>query len=163
MATRLTAPALGVCISFTAAAGQVSAGVQADWGSDTDFGVGARAIIGLGGLVKGLETVASFDYFFPSDRLGAQRTYWEASANLVLQVDPDERLMTPYVGAGIHIAYLEISQTVLDVEVSGDETRGGLNLLSGLVFDAGAARPFIEGRLTINGDSQFVASAGVRL
>jgi opacity protein-like surface antigen len=159
----LALPALGVSVSFTAATGQVSGGVQADWGSDTDFGVGARAIVGLGVLVSGLETVASFDYFFPSDQFGAQRTYWEASANLVFQIDPGARFTTPYVGAGVGISYLKVSETVLDVQVVGDETRGGFNLLGGLVFDVGRARPFVEGRFTFNGYDQFIASAGVRL
>jgi opacity protein-like surface antigen len=159
----LALPALGVFSSFTAATGQVSAGVQAEWGSETDFGVGARGIVGLGVLVNGLETVVSFDYFFPSDRFGAERTYWEAGANLVLQINPGAHLTTPYVGAGIHVSYFEVSETVLDVEVAGDETRGGLNLLGGLIFDVGRARPFFEGRFTINGQDQFVACAGVRL
>jgi hypothetical protein len=78
---------LGLGSNAVAAAGQVSAGVHGNWGGDTDIGVGARTIVGLGGVVRGFETFGSFDYFFPSDDIGADITYWEVNANLVYRVN----------------------------------------------------------------------------
>ena len=154
---------LGMGINADAAAGQVSAGVQGNWASDTDIGVGARAILGLGGIVKGFDTFGSFDYFFPSDDSGADITYWEANANLVYRVNAGSNSTTPYVGAGLNIAYTKVSTNALGGEVSGTETHGGLNLLGGIIFDLGRLKPFFEGRFELGGGEQFVATVGLRL
>jgi hypothetical protein len=154
---------LGVASNSSAAVGQISAGAQANWGTETDFGLGARIILDLGGLVGGLETVGSFDYFFPRDDFGADLTYWEANANLVYRIDITSDLLTPYVGAGFSFTRFEASAAVLGVEVAGNETRAGINFLAGLMFDVGVAKPFIEGKIEAGAGEQFVASAGVRL
>jgi hypothetical protein len=154
---------LGAGISAAAAAGQISAGVQGNWGSDTNVGLGARGIVGLGGIVKGFETFGSFDYFFPSDDSGADITYWEVNANLVYRVNTGSSSMTPYAGAGLNIAYTKASTEVLGADVSGDETSAGLNLLGGIVFELGGVKPFLEGRFELGGGEQFVATVGLRL
>jgi opacity protein-like surface antigen len=153
---------LGTSMNAGAAAGQITAGVHADWGSDTDFGVGARAVLSLDGLVPNLETVGSFDYFFPGDDVGADVTYWEVNANVVYRFNTKGSPIKPYAGAGLNFAYLKASADVLDIEVSGDESRGGFNLLGGLLFDIGRVKPFVEGRVESGGGEQFVVSAGVR-
>jgi len=154
--------AAGVGLSAGAATGQVSAGIQGSWGAETDFGVGVRIIVDLGGLVGGLETSGSFDYFFPGDDFGADLTYWEANANLVYRIDSAGEILKPYLGAGFNLARFEASVDVLGAEISGAETKGGLNLVGGLMFDLGAAKPFTEGKVVAGGGDQFVVSAGVR-
>ncbi|NNG15603.1 MAG: hypothetical protein HKM89_03910 [Gemmatimonadales bacterium] len=153
---------LGTSLNAGPVAGQVSAGVHGDWGSDMDFGVGARAVLGLERLVPNLETVGSFDYFFPGDDFGADVTYWELNLNLVYRFEIKDSPVKPYAGAGLNFAYLNASVDVLGTTASGDETRGGLNLLGGLLFDIGRAKPFVEGRVEAGGGDQFVVSAGVR-
>ncbi len=154
---------LGTGINAVATAGQISAGVQGNWGSDADIGAGVRAIVGLGGIVKGFETFGSFDYFFPSDESGANITYWEANANLVYRVNAAGESTTPYLGAGLNFTYTKASTSILGSDVSGDETRGGINLLGGIVFDLGRLKPFLEGRFELGGGEQFVATVGLRL
>ncbi|MBT8477537.1 MAG: outer membrane beta-barrel protein [Gemmatimonadetes bacterium] len=152
----------GAALTAGPASGQVSAGVQANWGSDTDFGLGARISVALDGVAVGFEAVGSFDYFFPSDDFGADLTYWEANANLVYRIDAAGELLTPYVGAGFAYTRFEASIRVLGAEASGNETSAGINLLAGLMFNLGGVTPFIEGKIEAWGGEQFVASAGVR-
>jgi opacity protein-like surface antigen len=154
---------LGLGMNSGVAAGQVSAGIQGNWGSEMGFGIGARGIIGLGALVRGFETVASLDYFFPGGEYGVDLTYWEANANLFYRFDMENRPFKPYVGAGINFSWLTASTHVLDVKISGDETRSRLNLVGGFLLDLGTAKPFLEGRVEAGEGSQVVASVGVRL
>ena len=154
--------AASVVLSAGTAIGQVSAGVQGNWGSETDFGVGARIIVDLRSLVGGLETLGSFDYFFPSDDFGADLTYWEANANLVYRIDSAGKTLKPYLGAGFNFVRFEASVDVLGEEISSSETKGGLNLLGGLMFDLGTAKPFVEAKVETGGGEQLVVSAGVR-
>jgi hypothetical protein len=153
---------LGVGVNGGIAAAQVSVGIQTDWGSDTGVGVGFQTVFDLGAIVKGLETVGSFHYFFPGTRHGAQATYRELNTNLVYRIDIADQPVTPYVGSGFNVSYTKASVRVLDIDASGSEILNGLNVLCGLMFDVGRFRPFVEGRLTTGGGRQFVASAGLR-
>jgi hypothetical protein len=153
---------LGVSTQAGAAAGQISAGVQGNWGSETDFGVGARALFDLSGILRGLQTVGSFDYFLPSAEVGADNDYWEINANLVYRIGTKLRAVSPYTGVGFNVAHFKTSTEVLGVGATGDETRGGLNLLGGLTLNGGRLKPFVEARVEVGGGKQFVATAGVR-
>lgn len=144
------------------AVAQVSVGLQLDWGSKTDFGVGGRAILDLTPLVRGLETVGSFDYFFPSVGTGADVTYWEVNANVVYRIATQGNSLTPYAGSGLHISRSSASVAVLGIEAEAAETRSGLNLVGGVMFDAGVTTPFLEARVELGGAEQVVMSAGVR-
>ena len=158
----LTLLVLGTILHAGPVASQISVGIHGDWGSDTDFGVGARAILSLKRLVPHLETVGSFDYFFPGDNFGADVTYWELNLNLVYRFEIKDSPVKPYAGAGLNFTYLNASVDVLGTTASGDDTRGGLNLVGGLLFHIGRAKPFVEGRVEAGGGEQFVVSAGVR-
>ena len=150
------------CAVSGASAQQVSGGAQAAWGTDTDFGMGGRAIVDLGFLRPGLETMASFDWFFPGRDRGLDLTYWEANANVVYRFGVDAAV-TPFTGAGLNYFRFGASTEVLGTEVSGDEGEAGLNLLAGLLFRFRGLRPFVEGRLELGGGEQFVMAAGIRL
>ena len=84
------------------------------------------------------------------------------NANLTYRIGSAAELLMPYLGVGFNLARFEASADVLGVEASGDETKGGVNLLGGLMFDLGVAKPFVEGKVEAGGGEQFVASAGVR-
>lgn len=162
----LVSAALALLVSLSpdarAAERGVWFGVQADWGSDSDFGVGARIDVSLGFLLKGLESGASFDVFFPGDDLAADTSYWEANANLVYGFGHLERWASPYLGAGVNIARIEASVSALGVQISAEDTQTRLNLLLGFRLGHGRARPFVEARYEAGDSSQFVASIGIR-
>lgn len=145
------------------AAGQVSPGVHAGWGSGSEFSLGARLAVGLDGLVRGLETSGIFDYYFPAEGAAANVADWELSVNLVYRIPTEALALTPYGGAGVDVARFSASVSALGTDLQGSETRTGLNLLGGLLFEVGRTRPFLEARMTTGGSDQFALSAGLRL
>src|SRR5437667_326554 len=54
---------------------RTSFGLQLDVGTQTDFGIGGRAVFGLQSLFPGtpLDGIVSFDYYFPSAAFGSKR------------------------------------------------------------------------------------------
>lgn len=140
----------------------VTFAIQADFGSDTDFGIGGRAIFGLRSLfpTTPLDGHVSFDYYFPDDGgTGADVTYWEINGNVGYRIPNVRGSWAPYVGGGLNIAHASASFGGF----SSSATDVGLNLLGGSTFGRGASvRPFAEARVTVGGGEQFVISGGVR-
>lgn len=143
-------------------AGQVSPGVHGSWGSGSDFGLGARLAVRLESLLTGLEIAGIFDYYFPAEGAAANVAEWEASANLVYHVRSEALALTPYGGAGFGVARYTASVPALGTDLQGGETRTGLNLVGGLLFEIDGTRPFLEARVTMGGSDQFALSAGMR-
>src|SRR3989475_9158225 len=56
-----------------------SFGLQLNWSSDVDFGIGGRGVFPLQSLFPKtpLDGIVSFDYFFPSVPAGVSGHYWE--------------------------------------------------------------------------------------
>ena len=137
-------------------------GLQADWGSDTDFGLGARAVFGLRSLFPKtpLDAHVSFDYFFPSSTGGVDVTYWEINGNVGYRIPKVRGNLAPYVGGGLNVAHASASIG----GTSASDTKVGLNLLGGTTFGRAASKmkPFVEGRVTLSGGEQFVLTGGVR-
>lgn len=135
----------------------VSFGVQASFGTDTDFGIGGRVIFGLRSLfpTAPLEAHVGFDYFFP----GANVTYWEINGNVAYRIPNVRGSLAPYVGGGLNLAHASV-----DIGgVSASNTDVGLNLLGGTTFGTRSkVKPFAEARLTLGGGDQFVITGGVR-
>jgi hypothetical protein len=136
--------------------------LQADWGSDTDFGIGARAIFGLQSLFPKtpLDAHVSFDYFFPSGGAGVDVKYWEINGNVGYRIPNMRGTLAPYVGGGLNIAHASVSSGGL----TASDTKAGLNLLAGTTFGRAASKmkPFLEGRVTLSGGEQFVLTGGIR-
>jgi hypothetical protein len=141
---------------------RVAFGLQADFGSDTDFGLGARAVFGLRSLFPKtpLDGIVSFDYYFPSGAGGADLTYWEINGNVGYRIPKVRGNLAPYVGGGLNVAHASVSFG----GVSGSDTKVGLNLLGGTTFGRAASKmkPFVEGRFNLSGGEQFVLTGGVR-
>lgn len=141
---------------------RVAFGVQADWGSDTDFGIGARVVFGLQSLFPKtpLDAHVGFDYFFPSGGAGVDLTYWEINGNVGYRIPNVRGNLKPYVGGGLNIAHASVTAG----GVSASDTRAGLNLLGGTTFGRAASKmkPFVEARLILSGGEQFVLTGGVR-
>ncbi len=142
---------------------QVVFGAQANWASEVDLGLGARATFKL--PVENLTIVPSFDFFFPSTGVdGASMKWMELSGNVHYSFPlADKPTLLPYAGGGL--SFVRVSATV-DLgpfgkhTASGNET--GLNLLGGVQFRSFAKLvPFAELRLATAGESQLVLTGGV--
>ena len=140
--------------------GQVGVGAQLSWADDTQFGIGARAVVDLTPFTNGLEAIGSFDYFFPDQPLGADINYWELNANLayVFQGVPS---VAPYLGGGLNFAHASVSVDALGIPVGASQTKLGLNLLGGARLNMGPVTPFGELRIELGGGEQFVIAGGV--
>jgi hypothetical protein len=140
----------------------VGAGLQVSFGSEKDFAVGARAIVSLGRLLRGLEAAGSFDLFFPGDDHGVDLDYWEVNARVSYRFERAGRALAPYLGVGAHLAHTNATVNALGAELSGDDTQGGFDLLGGVLFRLKGVRLYTEARLEIGGGEQVVATVGVR-
>jgi opacity protein-like surface antigen len=131
---------------------QARFGAQLSWAEDTDLGIGARLGFPLGGELKrkGIEGLATFDYFFPDGF-----DFWEITANGLYHFTQGSSAK-PYVGAGV------IFGRYSGGTPGSDDSDFGLNLIGGLRFKAQERLlPFIEGRFEVKDGTQFVLSAGV--
>ncbi len=132
-------------------------GANIDWGSKTDFGIGARGSFGLGKAAKNqpIEGLVTFDYFFPSGI-----NYWELSGNGIYRFTVRESSVAPYAGAGQQIAHSSVKNCPTGYSGCGS-TDAGLNLIGGLRFKGGPNfLPFVEGRVEARSGSQLVLTAG---
>lgn len=133
------------------ASGQVLFGAEALFGTETDFGLGARIHYDLGTSAP-LEFQGAFDLFFPD----GPADYWEINTNLWYNLPTSGgSTALPYLGGGLNIGH-----------VSGpdgpDDTELGVNLGGGVKFGFTNTIPFLEARVTVGGiDEQLVIGGGV--
>jgi hypothetical protein len=141
-----------------------SFGLELNWSSDVDFGIGGRGVFPLESLfpTTPLDGIVSFDVFFPSKPAATTSlSYWEINGDVAYRFRvPARSSLAPYAGGGLNIAHL--SQTVAGV--SGSATKAGLNLLGGTTFKVKGSHlvPFAEARGEIGGGKTFVLTGGVR-
>lgn len=130
-----------------AASAQVYGGVQGNWGSETDFGVGGRV---LGNIEDAnLELVGDFNVYFPD----GPRDFWEANANLFYHFHlPETPSVLPYLGGGLNVSRQSNG---------ADNTEAGLNLGGGIRFPLEGVSPFVEGRAVISDHDQAVLTIGL--
>lgn len=122
---------------------QMVVGVQGNWGSEADLGVGARLLANLGG--SNFEAVASVDRFFPDNNLDL----WDFNANLFYHFHlANNHTVLPYLGGGLNVTRL-----------SSDRNEAGLNLAGGMRFP-GNITPFLELRAVVSGADQLVVTGG---
>ncbi|CAN5871637.1 hypothetical protein BH23GEM9_BH23GEM9_28790 [soil metagenome] len=139
---------------------QVAFGPQLSWGSDSDIGVGGRAVIGIPQFRTGLELHVSGDYFFldcGGSTSEVDCSWIEFNANAALPVPLAENLNT-YVGAGLNVTRVKVDVGPFG---SASNTEIGINVLGGLKFPMGGMTPFTEARFTIGGSEQFVLTVGL--
>lgn len=149
--TLATALLLGLGSLAAADASAQSFGAEVLFGSDTDFGIGARGHVPLGTTAP-LEVQGGFAIFFPDGPVD----YWEVNGNLWYLIETSgSSNAVPYVGGGLNIG-------VLDAGSSFDtDTELGLNLGGGARFEFTNTTPFVEARFVIGGVEQFVFGGGV--
>src|SRR5256714_367120 len=85
-----------------------SFGLQLNWSSDVDFGIGGRGVFPLQSLFPKtpLDGIVSFDYFFPSVPSGVSAHYWEINGNVAYRFTvPGGSSFRPYAGGGLNVAH----------------------------------------------------------
>lgn len=137
------------------ASAQVQFGVQANLATETDLGIGARAIFPVEQLLVGMEGIVSFDYFFPDNF-----DFWELNGNLVVPVRLAEGFV-PYLGGGLNVGFFSTDEDLVGFDYG--DTEVGLNLLGGFKFATTRLRPFVEVRAAIAGAEQIVFTGGILL
>src|SRR3989442_7657903 len=135
-----------------------SFGLQLNWSSDVDFGIGGRGVFPLQSLFPKtpLDGIVSFDYSFPGNSV----KYWEINGNVAYRFRvPRSSSLGPYAGGGLNIAHASVT----GVSGSG-ATKAGLNLLGGTTFKGkrSTPTPFVEGRGEVGGGQTFILTGGVR-
>ncbi len=140
-----------------------SFGLQLNWGSDTDVGIGGRVVFGLKAIAPRtpIDGIVSFDYYFPSAPSGVDVNFWEINANVGYRFTvPARSAVRPYAGAGLNIGHLSAGPSG---GPSASDTKPGLNLLGGTTFKVkGSLTPFAEFRGVIGDFDQVVLTGGVR-
>jgi hypothetical protein len=138
-----------------------SFGLELNWSSDVDLGIGGRGVFPLESLFPKtpLDGIVSFDYFFPSKPAAVTSyTYWEINGNVAYRFTvPSRSSFRPYAGGGLNIAHASLTP-------GGSATKGGLNLLGGTTFRLRRSTlvPFAEARGEIGGGKTFILTGGVR-
>ncbi len=136
-------------------------GLELDWSSDVDLGIGGRGVFGLESLFPRtpLDGIVSFDYFFPSKPAGVTSfTYWEINGDVAYRFTvPSRSSFRPYAGGGLNIMHASLSP-------GGSTTKAGLNVLGGTTFKlkGSSLTPFAEARGEIGGGKTFVLTGGIR-
>jgi len=135
-------------------------GVELNWSSDVDFGIGGRGVFPLRSLFPKtpLDGIVSFDYFFPSSPVtGVTVHYWEINGDVAYRFRVERSSLGPYAGGGLNIAHASASP-------GGSATKAGLNLLGGTTFKVRGSHltPFAEARGEVGGGKTFILTGGVR-
>lgn len=136
-----------VLVGPSASSAQVYGGVQANYGSETDFGLGARMLANLEDV--NLEFVGSFDLYFPD----GPSDFWEINGNVFYHFHlPESPSILPYIGGGLNVGH---------VSNGADNTEAGLNLGGGVRFPLENVSPFIEARTVVSDFDQSVLTFGL--
>jgi hypothetical protein len=133
---------------------QVGLGIHGSWAEDADWGIGGRVAVQLPVDQAPLGLVSSFDWFWPE--ADAVHDYWEINANLVIR--PALELISGYFGIGLNLAHTVAEDPFGAGKLS--ETKAGLNLVAGLIYDA-LLTPYGEVRYEVGGGEQFVVTVGI--
>ncbi len=148
----------------TASSQKPSFGLELNWSSDVDFGIGGRGVFPLMSLFPGtpLDGIVQFDYFFPSGApAGTSVHYWEINGDVAYRFTVQRSSsLRPYAGGGLNIAHASASAG----GTSASDTKAGLNLLGGTTFRLKRSTlvPFVEARGEVGGGKTFVLTGGVR-
>lgn len=155
-------------VTPSTASAQTNFVLQANYGGDVDFGVGAGLGFGLGSLTAkhGIRGEATFDYYFPGDgssfgTFSADYKYWEINGNLLMDIKSVKGL---YIGAGVNYANSSFDFEGCGVfcdAYDGSSSDIGLNALGGYSF-GGTKSPFVQAKIELGGGEQFVVTGGIR-
>ncbi len=138
---------------------QIHLGPQLSYGSSSKLGLGGRLHANLKSPDR-LVIIGAFDWFFPDEGPGDNRTYWELNGNLAYRFKIEgTTAVAPYAGGGLNIAHS--SRRPEGGGGGSSHTDLGVNLLGGTLFGSGPVLPFFELRVELAGGEQFVLTGGV--
>lgn len=156
-----------VCLSAIALLGlyggearaQTGFGAHASFASESDLGIGARAMFEA--PVERLTIVPSLDIFFPSSGVSGVTTRWiELNGNVhyAFPLSDTDAPYLPYAGGGLSLMRYSVSYAGF----SGSETELGLNLVGGVNFlNIASFVPFAELRFNTVGSGQLILTGGI--
>jgi hypothetical protein len=104
------------------------------------------------------------DRWLPKEEAGLRAACWEAHVSAVFHLRGRERVLRPYLGAGMSFIRTTGEATLVTWDVSATQWSRGANVLAG--FDLRLARrydAYAEARGQIWGKRQVVVGAGVRI
>lgn len=138
---------------------QIYLGPQLSYGSSAKLGLGGRLHANLTSPDR-LVIIGAFDWFFPDEGPGDNRTYWELNGNVAYRFKIEgTTAVSPYAGGGLNVAHS--SRTSEGGGDGSSHTDLGVNLLGGTLFGPGPVLPYFELRVELAGGEQFVLTGGV--
>ncbi len=155
------------CICAPAGAGaaveDLKVGAALTYGSDSDFGVGARVEYPLEEWVPNLGIAGGLNVFFPRDPYTG---WWEVNAAALYHFDVSDTFI-PYAGAGLAFASWKRRDTrsdffgVITTRDNSSDSSFLLNAIGGcsFEFDLGFT-PFVEARIGLGGGNGLEITAG---
>jgi hypothetical protein len=132
-------------------------GGGAAWGSDSDLGIAARALFGLGKQIGERDLNGQFSAAWFVDACDFDCTYFEFTPAAFVPFSGEN--VVPFAGAGINVSHASIDTPFENADVSNTEV--GIALLGGLFFPIGNLTGQGEGRITIGGSQQLLLSFSV--
>jgi hypothetical protein len=153
--------AVVLCVTAAPSAQAQRFGIQADFSTEWDFGIGARGEFDLTnvftnqGAFSRAFIITSFDYFFADCN---ECTYWELNPMLAVPITVTNPKIKPYLGGGLNIARVSVDLPAPLEDAS--DTEIGLNLLGGLRFPLGGVNAYTDARIVIGDNDQLVLTFG---
>jgi hypothetical protein len=139
-------------------------GAHVNWGLDSELGLGGRYehdltnTLSKTGPLANAFFIGQVDYYLDvcaDSFTSLDCTMLEINPGLAINLNATN--LKPYVGAGLNIARV----TVSDGTNSASNTETGINLLGGLKFGLGGMSAFSEARLSLGGSEQLALSFGL--
>jgi outer membrane protein W len=124
----------------------IALGVDSNWASIDDFGVGARLVVGLDDR-RNVEVVGGYVWYLPITSAETERFVWEASAGLAYGFSTGDEGVRPYLGAGVHVSHVREERETEEMDMR---------------FGHGLSGFFLETRVEIGGGENMVFTVGLR-
>jgi hypothetical protein len=143
-----------VAVAARPAEAQFRFGPSAGFGTDADFLVGARALLGFPSLQiaeRPLTGQLSFDYFLDAC---TNCTWWEITPAM-LYTFPVSGSIGPYAGAGINISHFGFDPDIPGVSGVSDN-HVGLGIMGGIFLPISTMTGQAEARFDLSGGEQLV-------
>jgi len=153
----LLAIALGLVILARPAHAQFRFGGGPAWGSDSDLGIAARVLFGLGRQIDQRDLTGQFSAAWFVDACDFDCTYFEFTPAAFVPFSGTD--LVPFAGAGLNISHASINTPFQNDNIS--DTEVGLALLGGVLFPIGNLTGQGEGRVTLGGSQQLLLSFSV--
>ncbi|MEO1629907.1 MAG: hypothetical protein AAFU38_03955 [Bacteroidota bacterium] len=168
-----TALTLALCVSFAAPQAQAQFSLFPYIGYNIDA---EGFLIGIGGefvapfeisnldltIAPSVEYVFTEDFEDPFGNADVSTSIIQINGDVIARFNPQGSFV-PYAGAGLAIVIFSVEQDISGFDAS--DTDIGINILGGAAFPGvlGFGDPFVQGRITLAGDTAIALIGGVRI